>query len=243
MDTAKDITLHQRILNDLEGQIVSGAWPPGYHLPFEVDLARHYGCSRMTVNKVMTQLAKAGLIERRKKSGSFVAQPQAQSAVLEIHGIREEVEQLRLPYAYRMLSRTERPAGADDQRQLGLDGEVWVLDLLCLHMADGKPFCVEARLINLDAVPEAREADFSAIPPGGWLLERTPWTAAEHRIQAVSATRETARLLDLKPDAACLVIERQTWNMSGPVTLVRFTYPGSRHRVVAQFQPSSAMQR
>lgn len=85
-------TLHQRILTEIEGRIVSGEWPPGHRLPFEVDLADQYHCSRMTVNKVMGQLAKAGLIERRKKSGSFVRQPQIQSAVLQIHDIGAEVE-------------------------------------------------------------------------------------------------------------------------------------------------------
>jgi GntR family histidine utilization transcriptional repressor len=72
MNGSKDATLHQSILSEIEGRIVSGEWPPGHRIPFEVDLAQQYGCSRMTVNKVMTQLAKAGLIERRKKSGSFV---------------------------------------------------------------------------------------------------------------------------------------------------------------------------
>ena len=38
----------------------------------------------MTVSKALTELARAGLIERRRKAGSFVARPQRQSALLEI---------------------------------------------------------------------------------------------------------------------------------------------------------------
>ncbi|MGO8256693.1 hypothetical protein ACC792_37950, partial [Rhizobium ruizarguesonis] len=57
-------------------------------------------------NAVLTQLAKAGLIERRKKSGSFVTQPQAQSAVLEIHDIKAEVQSLNLPYSYAVSKKT-----------------------------------------------------------------------------------------------------------------------------------------
>ncbi|WP_411196868.1 GntR family transcriptional regulator, partial [Rhizobium sp.] len=60
MNPSKDPTLHQRILSEIEGRIVSGEWPPGHRIPFEVDLATQYDCSRMTVNKVLTQLAKAG---------------------------------------------------------------------------------------------------------------------------------------------------------------------------------------
>ncbi|MDI6024926.1 histidine utilization repressor [Corticibacterium sp. UT-5YL-CI-8] len=243
MDIARDATLHQRILNDLESQIVSGAWAPGHRLPFEVDLAKQYGCSRMTVNKVMTQLAKAGLIERRKKSGSFVTQPQAQSAVLEIHDIKTEVASLKLAYSYALLVTTERDADIEDRRRLGLEKAGPVLEVRCIHLAAGDPFCLEERLINLDVVPDARHADFSTIAPGPWLLERAPWTAAQHNIQAVGADRDMAKLLKLKPETACLVIERRTWNTIGPVTHVRFTYPGTRHRVVADFQPSSSQPR
>ncbi len=57
---------------DLERLILSGDWPPGHRLPFEVDLAAQYGCSRMTANKVLTQLARAGLIERRKNPAALL---------------------------------------------------------------------------------------------------------------------------------------------------------------------------
>ena len=51
---------------------MSGEWAPGHRIPFEHELATEYGCSRMTVNKALSQLARAGLIERRRRSGSFV---------------------------------------------------------------------------------------------------------------------------------------------------------------------------
>ncbi len=232
-----DTTLHSRILADIEGQIVSGEWPPGHRLPFEVDLAAQYGCSRMTVNKVMGQLVRSGLIERRKKSGSFVAQPKAQSAVLEIHDIKDEVQSLKLTYGYALISRTTRRSDAEDMRRLGLAKATDVLDITCLHSAGPDPFCLEKRLINLAMVQQAAGFDFIEIAPGPWLLAEVPWTSAQHSIQAISAEKEEARLLRLPPHQACLVIERQTWGQDGPVTNVRLTYPGSRHVVTAQFKP------
>jgi DNA-binding GntR family transcriptional regulator len=84
-------TLHQKILGEIEGKIVSGEWPIGFRIPYEVDLAREYGVSRMTVNKVLTQLQRGGLIERVKKSGSFVSLPHTQSAVLQgLEGLASE---------------------------------------------------------------------------------------------------------------------------------------------------------
>src|ERR1700688_1088415 len=76
-------SLHQRILRDIRDCIVSGAWPPGRRIPFEHELQARYHCSRMTVSKVLTELANLRLIERRRKIGSFVLPSLAQSAVLE----------------------------------------------------------------------------------------------------------------------------------------------------------------
>jgi len=239
MKTGKDTTLHQRILRDIEGRIVSGEWAPGHRIPFEIDLAAQYGVSRMTVNKVLTQLAKAGLVERRKRSGSFVRQPLIQSAVLEIHDIRKEVEQLGHPYRFSVERRQVRKATSADMRRLDVTRDDRVLELLTIHHAGATPFCVEARLINLAVVPAAAEADFSAISPGQWLIEQVPWTSAEHVVQAVSADAATADLLDVERGCACLVIERRTWSPTGPVTNARFTYPGDRHTLVARFTPSS----
>lgn len=58
-------TLHRRILADIEERILSGSWRPGDRIPSEHELAERYGCSRMTVNNALTQLARAGYVERR----------------------------------------------------------------------------------------------------------------------------------------------------------------------------------
>lgn len=237
MSTDKEKTLHSRILGDIEQRILSGEWPPGFRLPFEIDLAAQYGCSRMTANKVLTQLARAGLIERRKKSGSFVSQPVAQSAVLEIHDIETEVRSLNLAYRYLIEAKTRRAATREDRAQLDLGAGGPVLDVAAIHYAGDRPFCLERRLINLTTVPEAEAEDFSAQSPGAWLISRVPWNAAEHRIQAISATADIAAKLEISRGAACLVIERRTWGPAGPVTFVRFSYPGERHALVARFQP------
>lgn len=238
--TGTEPTLHQKILNDIEGRIVSGEWQPGFHLPFEVDLAARYGCSRMTVNKVMTQLAKAGLIERHRKAGSFVSQPRAQSAILEIHDVEAEVRSLNLPYAYTLVSRRLQRADEEDRRNIDVGDDVSLLKLVAVHHAGGKPFCIERRIINTSAVKEAATVDFTTTPPGPWLISKVPWTSAEHRIHAVAASAEDARLLGLRKGTACLLIERRTWSPAGAITFVRFTYPGERHTLVARFTPAQS---
>lgn len=236
--TSKDATLHQTILNEIKGRIVSGEWAPGFRLPFEVDMAARYGCSRMTVNKVMTELAKAGLVERHRKVGTFVTKPRAQSAVLELHDIETEVNSLGLPYSYSLVSRAERTANAEDHRLLESEDVHAVIKLVAVHWAGKKLFCLEERRINIDAVPEARETDFATNPPGSWLIARVPWSTAENRIQAANAQTRAARLLEVPKGTACLVVERRTWSDAGPLTFVRLSYPGDSHTLIARFMPA-----
>lgn len=237
-ESAGDLSLHQRILGDIEDRILSGEWQPGFRIPFEVDLAEQYKCSRMTVNKALTQLAKTGLIERRRKSGSYVTQPRAQSAVLEIRDIKLEVQSLGLAYGYKLMGKSRRRSNADDKSRLGLDAATPVLDVTCTHFAGNRPFCVEQRLINLAAVPDAAEESFDGEAPGLWLLNRVPWSAAEHTIRAVAADEPVAAALGVAAGTPCLMVERRTWSNGAHITHVRLIYPGERHALVANFTPS-----
>nr|WP_246731372.1 histidine utilization repressor [Methylocapsa sp. S129] len=230
--------MHQRILNDIRDCILSGKWPPGRRIPFEHELQAHYGCSRMTVSKVLTELANAKLIERRRKSGSFVLRPPSQSAVLEIQDMKAEVLALGLPYRHEIIARNKRRSTREDRDRLDLASTGPVLALVCRHFAGYRPFCLEERLINLTAVPEAIEESFVEAPPGAWLVSRVPWSAAEHKIRAIAADGATASALEITPGTACLTIERRTWRAERSVTFVRLTYPGYEHELVARFTPS-----
>lgn len=227
-------SLHQRILGDIEGRILSGALAPGARIPTEQELAASYGCSRMTVSKVLSMLANAGLIERRRKAGTFVRQPSSQAAILEIHDIKAEVLALGQTYRYETTRRATQHGDADFP---GGRGGGRVLEVTGRHFAGRKVFCLEARRINLKAVPHAEAEAFVDVSPGRWLLDTVPWTEAEHRIHAIGATPAEARTLGVDVSTPCLVVERRTWRGKTPITAVRLLYPGDAHRLVAHFKP------
>jgi GntR family histidine utilization transcriptional repressor len=230
-------TLKSRIRGDLERRILSGELGPGDRIPFEHELVEHYGCSRMTVNKAIASLVEAGLIERRRRAGSFVRRPAALSAVLKIQDIRAEIEASRRRYAYRLDHRKARKATIADAEALGVARGDPVLALVCTHFADGRPFAHEDRLLNLAAVPQVAGIDFTTVTPGAWLIAHVPWTRAEHRISARAADPRLAQALDIVPGAACLVMRRRTFRSGQTITAVRLTYPGDQHELVAEFTP------
>ncbi|WP_375286405.1 UTRA domain-containing protein [Sphingomonas sp.] len=220
----KPAPLHDRIRRDVEARIMSGAWEAGRRLPTEQALMAEYACSRMTVNKALSALVGFGMIERRRRAGSFVAAPTVHRAVVEIPDVAAEIESRGNSHGLDLLRHVEREATADDCRRLLIAGGP-VLDLACLHRAGLRPFALERRLINLTLVPAARTVNFARESPGRWLLEHVPWTDATHRISATIAGPDAA-LLGVAAEAPCLTIERWTWRTRERLTYVRQTYSG-----------------
>jgi GntR family histidine utilization transcriptional repressor len=192
----------------------------------------------MTVSKVLTGLANAGLIERRRRAGSFVSSPRAHSAVLEIPDIKSAIISRGEEYQYELLSKRKRASTRKDSEHLLLKGKTNVVDIHCRHLANGVPFAVEERLINLAEVPEASDVDFSVTPPGTWLLAFVPWLEAENKILASQAGPAWGELLKLPEAAACLIVERRTWRTGSALTWVRQIFRGDKYYLSARFTPS-----
>lgn len=232
------MTIEESIRRHIEARIASGEWRPGHRIPFEHELVAEFGCARATVGKALAALTRAGLIERRRKAGSFVARPHVQSAVLAIPDIPAMVEASGKAYRFELRALRIAPA-ADGPPELALlGGKGNALHLEGLHLADDAPFAFERRAILLDTVPEAAAVDFVGESPGSWLLHQIPWTDAQHRITAVNADRALSRALDISPGLACLSVERWTWRAGRGVTFVRQLFPGDRYDLTAVFTPS-----
>ena len=191
----------------------------------------------MTVNKAMSELAAAGLIERRRRSGSFVTRPRSQAAILEIHDIRAEVEALGLPYRYERLSRDVRTASAQTKA-------TWVFrraprwsNWSCRHFAGAAALLPRGthdqprrRAGSRGRELRERRARPLAARPRAVERGRTP-------IRAVAADEHIAKVLAIPRHAPCLVVQRRTWSADQPVTSVRLTYAGETHSLVARFAP------
>jgi GntR family transcriptional regulator, arabinose operon transcriptional repressor len=71
---------YEQIYRALEADIQSGRWKDGDRLPSEAQLVRQFAASRITVGRAMRDLQRAGLVERRAGSGTYVHQARAAGA-------------------------------------------------------------------------------------------------------------------------------------------------------------------
>jgi GntR family transcriptional regulator of arabinose operon len=72
---------YQQVYRALESEIQAGRWKEGDRLPSEADLVRQYGASRITVGRAVRDLQRAGLVQRRAGSGTFVRARRSGSAL------------------------------------------------------------------------------------------------------------------------------------------------------------------
>ena len=228
----------QQIRRALADPIVRGDWPPGTRIPTETALTRNFRTSRMTVGKAVQSLANDGLVQRRRKVGTIVAERPQERPVFEIWDIADIVSRNGGTYQYQLLECRKLDDDPERRAALGVSARTPVLSMRCLHLYNEKPFHLEERLINMDAAPGVTCQPLDAESPGRWLLAHVPWTDAEHRISAREAPEEIAAHLQVRAHSACLVVDRRTWNNGAPVTFARLWHPGNSHNLVGHFKPS-----
>ncbi|MDN2565920.1 GntR family transcriptional regulator [Aquibium sp. A9E412] len=214
-------------------RIAAREWPPGGLIPGEEALAREFGAARATVNRALQELARAGLVERRRKAGTRVTLSPVREARIAIPLVRHEIESRGAVYSYTLLSRAMEAAPEVVRARLALKRGTRLMHVRCLHLADRAAYQYEDRWINPAAAPGVEAQDFERTGPNEWLVANHPFSEAEFAFAAAAAGDEEAALLGVRPGDPVFVAERLTWLAGEPVTLVRLVHPAS-HRMVSR---------
>lgn len=221
----RSMSRHDEIRQEMLRRINDGEWPVGSDIPHEMVLTEEFGAARGTVRRALSTLVEQGLIERRKRAGSRVVGQTSQTSKLHIPLIREEIESRGHAYSYRLLEREVKPGLHGIGTRNGL---LWVR---CLHLADGAPFQLEHRTINLDTLPQAAEQPFRVTGPNEWLVREVPATRVITRISAAAAEAEIAEILAVPEHAPLLIVTRETFMGEAHLTEARLSHPAEQYQV------------
>lgn len=232
---------YQQIERAIRNKIQSGAWPSGYRLPTEEELASHLGVSRSPLVKVFKNLVGAKVITRRRRHGTFVSERTDNHAVIGIIDIREIIESAGKDYSFEVRERrivTGRDCGVWPE----VDADERLLWLSLVHKANGAGEVFEERLIQISVIPEVENASFRDELPNEWLLARLPCTRLINTVRAAQPERRVAQALDLSAGEPVLVSERRSFANDDAVTWVRLSFPGYRHEFTGEFNPLLPME-
>jgi GntR family histidine utilization transcriptional repressor len=235
-EPTKPAPLYEQVKQHILARVLSGEWAGGARLPSEQELVASLGVSRMTVHRALRELSAAGLVSRIQGVGTFVANRQPRSALLEIRDIAEDIvarghrHRARVAELAALRSSIELSAGFD------LRPGARIFHSVVVHYEDDLPVQLEERFVTPAFAPAYLEQDFERQTTTRYLHGIAPATEVEQVVFAVTPDARICELLDIGAEEACLLLTRRTWVAGAPATKSLFIYPGSRYSLGSRYK-------
>ena len=225
------LPLYLQIQQHLLEKIHNGDWAAHHQTPPEEQLARDFGVSRMTANKAIRDLVQQGYLIRQAGVGTFVTDRKAESSLLEVHNIADEIRSRGHEHDCVLVVADAHNADDEVSMRLGVRLGTPVFHTLILHRENGEALQLEDRYVNPRHVPHYLNTDFQQHTPNEVLVLACPITDVEHLVEAVLVDSATATLLNVTPQDPCLQLIRRTWSGNQLISYARLTHPGARYKL------------
>jgi GntR family transcriptional regulator len=217
----------------LRSQILDGAYgglaAARPALPSETELATEFAVSRNAIREALELLRGEGLITRVQGAGTFVTGAKLSQRLDRLEGLAESLAGHRLPVDNEVLSVRESIASPFVAGKLQLPEDEPILFIERLRSVGGLPLSLDTTSLRIGALPLDADLDrhdvFALIESE--LGVRLGW--AEITVESVSADANTAKLLQIRPNAPLLLLHRLTHLQDGtPFDLETVRYRGDR---------------
>lgn len=224
MTKERSVPRYQKIFLDLREKILSGELTQGTRISSEAQLSEEYGVSRITSQRALNELAKAGLVIREKGRGTLVrenilSKPAAKSAVDSGPSVTDEfIGQSRIigQSEIGLLTFAKQAASPQVLERLSLEPASDVYHIERTRSTDGSPFCyVHAYVpvsIGRTFSPAALESKMliDLISETGHQIGN-----AEQTVTASIADENVAGHLEIRKGTAILYMERTVYDTNG----------------------------
>ncbi|MEH6472366.1 MAG: histidine utilization repressor [Halopseudomonas sp.] len=222
---------YQQIKQFILDGIKQGDYPPGAKIPTETELAKQFGVSRMTVNKAIRDLTQDNLLVRYAGLGTFVTDAKAESPLLDIRNIADEVRQRGHRYSCNLIELKQTIASELIAMQMGIPVGTRVFYSVIVHREDELPIQLEQRYVIASLVPGYLEQDYTKLTPNQYLSDQCPISSVEHIVEAVLPSADTQELLAIDAGTPCILVNRRTWSDSRLISFAYLTHPGPRYKL------------
>jgi DNA-binding GntR family transcriptional regulator len=215
LDRSSPIPLYFQVSQVFEKAILDGQLKPGDRFENELALASRLSLSRPTTRRAIQELVDKGLLVRKRGVGTQVVQTPVHRPV-ELTSLYDDLARAGQEPATRVLDYVLSPAADDIAERLNLAPGSEVVKMRRLRSSGGQPLALMTNYLPVAVAPD--EADLERAGLYQSLRARgVHIRLARQRIGAKAADRDEARLLDEKPKAPLLVMERTAFDDSGRI--------------------------
>lgn len=153
------IPLYQQLEEVLKAKIKTGEWSSSQRIPSENELNRLYGLSRMTVRGVLTKLVNDDLLHRVPGKGTYVTPNKISAVSPAYRGVREQFEALGFATTTQLVSLEIILAPAHVSKNLNLESDEMVFEIVRLREVDGAPISLHRSYIPAALAPGLEKHD------------------------------------------------------------------------------------
>lgn len=222
------MTRYQQIAAGLRARITHGDFAVGSVLPSEIALAGEFGVSRGTIRNALSTLALRGMVEPARGNGWVVSSALQTREFREMRTFPEWAESQGMrPGGLVVESRRDSPTPTE-VRALHINRRDTVLRLIRVRTLDGRPVMIERTAFApwvaplIESLPPDEPSIIRALARAG--IRSAHGT---HRIDAVAATSEDAKLLCIARSSPILRVRREyTDTLARPIEVGEDRYLG-----------------
>jgi DNA-binding GntR family transcriptional regulator len=215
VDRSSPVPLYFQVAQVFEKAILDGDLKPGDRFENELSLAKRLNLSRPTTRRAIQELVDKGMLVRKRGVGTQVVQTPVHRPV-ELTSLFDDLARAGQEPATRVLDYRIGPAPADIATHLNLAADSEILTMRRLRSSGGQPLALMTNYLPAALAPDQDELEraglYQALRSRGVHIR-----LARQRIGAKAADREEARLLDEKPKAPLLVMNRTAFDDSGRI--------------------------
>lgn len=207
------VPLYAQLEAALRESIRRGKWGPGDPLPSDRGLAEQWRVSRSTARQALDALVRDGLIERRQGKGTFVVSTETLRDFIGYYSF-EGTKDKAIRFATRVLSFQPVDPPPSVCECLRVMAGVQVLRLRLLRLANETPAILLTSYMPAEAGSRLQEEDFLAFPVLTQVITnccRIPVVSQRRSVQPVLIQGEEAALLEVRPGALGLHMERVSY--------------------------------
>lgn len=208
---------YQVIRAGLEGRIRTGELAPGSRLPTEAELQSEHGVSRSVAQRVLNDLAQAGLVIRRKRLGTYVAKGAQQVNLL--RSVDPRIGSADIPGWHSVVS-AEVLAARDAQVELpGIEDDEPVTQLVRVrHDVDERPNVIEIAAIPFALAPRLLDEPLADLSVREYFANNGVGISRSRMyFDPILLEQHHADLLEINPGVAVLRRRRHMWQSNGQI--------------------------
>lgn len=223
----------------LQDDITNGKYLPNERIPSEIELAKLLSVSRMTVNKVINELVKEGVLYRHQGKGTYVVLKKIDQWFFKITSFNRDMVSRGLVPSTSVLEKMVLKAPRNVQNALKLSPKESVIFIKRLRYADNEPIMLESRYLNYELCKRILKEALDKESIHDLLIQKygLPLTKVSQYLEAIQISKDDAKFLGVKSGEPGFLLCRITFTGESPVTFVNYIYRGDKYRFTAEFVP------